>query len=254
MTAHLVRLALPLTLALALGAPALADKAEPTALELLNGTDDLYRGSSSIAVVEMNVKTKRWTRQLELHVWTKGEEKSLIRIAQPKKEAGVTTLKVGKNVWNYLPKVDRVMKVPSSMMSGSWMGSHFSNDDLVRDSRFENAYTFTITERPADGKDRYVVEAIPKPKAPVVWGKVVVIIDGKTRLPLEQLFYDEKGRLMRKMTYSDIRDAGGGRMVPMRMRLEPGNKPGEYTEIHQRKLKLDVDIPDEKFSIQALKR
>ena len=225
-----------------------------TAEQLLNNTDDLYRGKSSMATVEMNVQTKRYKRSLQMKVLSKGTDKSLIRIMKPKKEKGVTTLKVGKNVWNYLPKIDRVMKVPSSMMSGSWMGSHFSNDDLVRESRFEKDYTYSIVERPADGKGRFVIDCVPKPNAPVVWGKVVVVVDGKSRLPTQQKFFDEKGRLVRTMTYSDIQDVGGGRFVPLKMRLEPANKKGEYTEIIQRNLKLDIDVPDSAFSQQSLKR
>lgn len=236
-----------------------------TAKELLKQTDDLYRGQSSQSTIEMNIKNRRWERSLVMKVWSKGTDRSLLKILKPKKEKGVTTLMVKKNVWNYLPKVDRVMKVPSSMMSGSWMGSHFSNDDLVKNSRFEKDYTFVITQRPQDtqrpentegpkdGTGSYIIECTPKPNAPVVWGKVVVEIDGKTRIPLSQRFFDEKGELIRTLTYSNIQTIDG-RHIPLHMRLEPNKKKGEYTEIIQRELKFDIDIPDSAFSMQSLRR
>jgi len=234
------------------GQGALAADEEPTARDLLRGTDDVYRGKSSIATVSMNVKTSRWERKLTLQMWSKGTEKSLIRIVAPKKEAGVTTLKVDKDMWNYLPKVDRVIKVPASMMSGSWMGSHFTNDDLVKESRYEDDFTFEIKERPKDGKGRYLIECVPKPDAPVVWGKVLVELSAD-RLPTRQEFYDERGALVRTMTFSDVQEVSG-RRIPMRMKLVPADKPDEYTEIIQDKLELDVEVPESMFSQQALRK
>ena len=111
-------------------ASALAD--EPTIEELLDATDDINRGESSITTIEMQVRTARYERTMSMQAWSRGEENSLIRILSPAKDAGTTTLKVGDDMWNYLPKVDRTMKIPRGMMSGSWMGSHFSNDDLVK--------------------------------------------------------------------------------------------------------------------------
>jgi outer membrane lipoprotein-sorting protein len=230
------------------GSPSDADLAR----ELLDGTDDIYRGTSSTATVTMNVKTERWTRSLTMKSWSKGTDKSLIRIEAPAKEKGVTTLKVGDNIWNYLPKVDRTMKVPAGMMSGSWMGSHFSNDDLVKESRMADDYTYSITARPdAAGAGNWVLECMAKPEAAVVWGKVVVTVR-PDRLPEQIQYLDEKGVLIRTMKFTDLKEIDG-KLAPSRMLLTPEDKPGEFTEIVYDELTFDVDLPDSMFSLQALK-
>jgi outer membrane lipoprotein-sorting protein len=240
--------------ALLMAPAATAEDKDPDPAKLLESSvDDLYRGKSSVATVVMNVKTKRWKRTLKLKMWSKGTERSLIRILEPKKEKGVTTMKVGENVWNYLPKVDRVIKVPASMMSGSWMGSHLTNDDLVRESRYAEDFELKIVERPKDGKDRWVVEAVPKPDAPVVWGKVVVSVRAANRVPSTIEFFDERGNLVRTLSYDDVKEIAG-KQIPMRMRVVPADKPDEYSEFIQQELSFDIDIPDEAFSQQALKR
>ena len=238
--------------AVLLAAPAWADDADTElARELLDGYDDMYRGDSSTATLTMNVQTARWTRSLTMKVWSKGKEKSLIRIESPAKEAGVTTLKVDDNIWNYLPKVDRTMKVPSGMMGGSWMGSHFSNDDLVKESRMADDYTYSITERPTDGAGNWVVECEAKPEAAVVWGKVLVKLR-PDRLVESITYWDEKGVLIRSMTFENYTEVGGA-LMPLKMRLVPEDKPGEYTEVIYDQLVLNADVPDTMFSLQALK-
>jgi outer membrane lipoprotein-sorting protein len=232
---------------------AVAAEGDPDPKKLLQeAVDDLYRGDQSVAVVEMHVKTSRWERNLKMQVWAKGEEKSLIRILEPKKEKGVTTLKNGDNIYNYLPKVDRTIKVPAAMMSGSWMGSHMSNDDLVQESRYSDDYNLKITARPSSG-GVWKIEAIPHPDTPVVWGKVVITLRGEDRLPTKTEFFDERGKLVRTMEYLDIKVIGG-KKIPMRMKLTPADKPAEYTEFIQTKLTFDVEIPDETFTLQALKK
>jgi outer membrane lipoprotein-sorting protein len=236
-----------------LPAAAQADDAA-LARELLNATDDMHRGESSAGTVTMNVRTSRWERSLTIKAWSLGEEKSLMIIESPAKEKGMATLKVDDNIWNYLPKVDRTMKVQASMMSGSWMGSHFTNDDLVKESRMADDYSFQITSRPADDPEGlYVIECIPKPDAPVVWGKVVVKIRGTDKQPTEITYWDEKGELKRTMTFSDIRDVGG-RSIPMRMILRPADKPEEFTEVVYEDIRFDVEIPASTFTVQGLKR
>jgi len=227
---------------------------EPTAEELLNATDDMYRGEASTATISMHVKTARWDRTMTMEMWSRGEEKSLILIKSPAKEAGTATLKVEDNIWNYLPKVDRTMKVPASMMSGAWMGSHFSNDDLVKESRMAQDYEFAITQRPADNPEgQYVVECTPVPDAPVVWGKVVVKVRGEDLLTTEITYWDEKGELKRTMLFEDIKELGG-RTMPGKMKLIPADKPGEFTEVIYESLDFDADVPDSTFTLQALKQ
>ena len=241
------------SLALGLCLPAAADDAE-LARQLLDEYDDVYRGESSVGTMSMTVQTARWTRTMSMKVWSRGTEHSLILLLSPPKEAGMATLKVEDNIWNYLPKVDRTMKVPASMMSGAWMGSHFTNDDLVKESRMADDYTYSIAGRPEDNEaGEWVIECTPHPDAPVVWGKVVVKIRGNDKLPTEVTYWDEGGELARTMQFLDIQDMGG-RTVPTRMKLIPADKPDEYTEIVYDDIAYDVDVPDSTFTLQSLKQ
>ena len=234
--------------------PAATADGDPTVEELLNASDDVFRGSSSHAVVSMDVKTKRYERSMKMESWSLGTEKSLIKILEPAKDAGVATLKVEDNLWNYLPKVDRTMKIPAGMMSGSWMGSHFSNDDLVRESRFSEDFDTSIQQRPAeDGSGTWVIELVPKPDAPVVWGKVVIEVR-PDKVPVKATYWDEKGELVRTMTWEEPFDIGGGRMVPRHMRMVPAEAPDEYTKVTYDTLELDADVDEGLFSLQALRK
>jgi hypothetical protein len=238
---------------LLLAAPARARDSEgPTARELLDGTDDMHRGESSHATVTMNVKTKRWSRSITMESWSEGEDKSLLVIRSPAKEAGMATLMVDDNIWNYLPRVDRTMKVPASLMGGSWMGSHFTNDDLVKDSRMTDDYTYELAERPtADGSGQYAVECVPKPDAPVVWGKVIVRLS-VDEVPTEITYWDEKDRLKRTMTFSGYREIAG-RLVARAMRLVPTDRPDEFTEVLYDEIEFDVELPPQTFTLQGLR-
>ena len=251
-----------LTLVLLLPALALAEEstveeptaAEPTIEELLDGVDDVNRGASSQGKMTMNVKTSRWQRSMTMELWSRGEEHSLMRIIAPAKEAGTATLRVEDNIWNYLPKVDRTMKVPAAMMSGNWMGSHFTNNDLVHGSRFADDFTFRFTQRPSQpGVGHWVIECIPKENAPVVWGKVIIKVRAADRVPDEITYWDEDGSLVRTMAFTDIQQIDG-KPVPMRMRVTPADEEGEFTEIVYDSLEFDVDIPDSTFTLQALRR
>jgi outer membrane lipoprotein-sorting protein len=226
---------------------------EPTIEQLLDATDDVTRGESSKSVIRMYVKTDRYERTMKMESWSQGTEKTLIRILEPSRDAGMSTLKVGDNIWNYLPKVDRTMKVPGAMMSGSWMGSHFSNDDLVKDSRLSEDFTGSITERPAeDGSGHYIVELVPQPNAAVVWGRIVVEVSADL-MPMEVGYYDEDGSLKRTMRFLEVLEMDG-RRIPSVMELIPADKPGEVTRITYESLDFDADVSDSRFSLQSLKR
>ena len=222
--------------------------AEPTIEELLDATDDVNRGASSKSTITMQVKTKRYERTMTMDAWSRGEEDSLIRITAPAKDAGTTTLKVGDDMWNYIPKIDRTMKIPPGMMSGAWMGSHFSNDDLVKSNRLADEFTYE-KESVVDGV--YTIVCTAKPDAAVVWGKVVVKVR-EDKIPLEVGYYDEEGELARKLTFSDVRELGG-RTVPATMLLEPADRPGEFTKITTTAMDFDVKFDDRTFSLQSLK-
>jgi hypothetical protein len=224
------------------------------ARQILDRVDDLFRGSSSVGRASMQIATEHWTRSLTLAFWTKGKERSLIRILEPKKEKGTATLKVGNELWNYLPKVNRVIKLPSSMMSASWMGSHLTNDDLVRESRMADDYDFEITfDGVRDGERIVELTCIPKEDAPVVWGKVVVTVHRDGYLPSSVLYYDEDLELVRSMTYSAVRELGG-RELPTEITIVPQDKPDEHTRLRYEELDFDVTNDDELFSLRELQR
>jgi len=234
-----------------LGTPAAA--AEPTIEELLNATDDVQRGQSSTGTMSMHVKTARYERTVKMAMWTEGTERSLVRILEPPKEAGTCTLMVGDNIWNYLPRIDRTMKLPASMMSGGWMGSHISNDDLVKQNRLAEEFDGEITERPgADGAGGYTVVLTPKPDAPVVWGRIEVRVSADL-IPLNISYHDEDGPLVRTLSFHDVAEVGGHK-IPMRVRVTPADAEGEFTEITYDELKFDVEIPADTFTLQALRQ
>jgi len=236
------------------GADVLAAPATPDATTILNHVDDVYRGKSSHGILSMKVVTANWTRELRVEVWSEGKDRSLARILAPKKEAGTATLRAGDNIWNFLPKVNRVVKIPSSMMSGSWMGSHFTNDDLVKSSRMADDYD--CATQTGDGHaapDSVTIACTPKKNAPVVWGRLTVTVHNGDWLPLSIQYFDEDLKLARTMTFSDVRSMGG-RSVPTTMRIKPTDKPGEATEIRYEMIEFDVKLPSDLFTLRNLQR
>lgn len=222
--------------------------------EIMDRVDRMLRGDSSHGRVQMTVVTKRWERTLTLEIWSEGTEKALIRILEPKKEAGTATLKVGPDIWNYLPKIDRTIRVPSSMMMGSWMGSHFTNDDLVKETRLIRDYDIQLSYNgDRQGVEVYEFTLVPFPDAPVVWGKIVYEIRIEDLMPVWARYYGDDGELKRTMTFHDYKKMGG-RLVPARMKLTPTDKQDEYTQMIYESLDFDIPIPERMFSLSELRR
>lgn len=224
------------------------------AKKILRELDDLWRGTSSYSILTMRVKTANYSRDMTLEGWSKGKEKSLIRILKPLKEKGTATLKSDTNVYSYLPRTDRTIRLTSGMMMGSWMGSHFTNDDLVKESRMEDDYNPSITfEGVRDDAEIMEFTLTPKPDAPVVWGKIVAIVIKDGFIPLKYYYYDEDMNIARTFIFSQVVDLAG-RPRPKIMKVIPADKPDEYTEIIYDKLELDISIDDSFFSLSRLKR
>lgn len=224
------------------------------ATELMRHIDRMWRSDSSYAVMSMQVKTQHYERTMKMEAWSKGKEKSLIVIQEPKKDKGIATLKVDNNIWNYLPKIRRVSKVPASMMSGSWMGSHFTNDDLVKENTYEDDFNSEITfQGIRDGQDIIEVTSTPKPDAAVVWGKVITFVDKSTLSPISAIYFDEDGNKVREMLF-DERKLINGNIIPMRMRLLPVDKPGESTIVIYHELQFDLPLKEDLFSLKNLQR
>jgi hypothetical protein len=225
-----------------------------TAEEILRAVDDMWRGEQSYAEVSMEIVTANYKRTLSMKAWTRGTKNSLVVITYPPKDEGVSTLMVDKDIWNYLPRVNRVIRVPSSMMSASWMGSHLTNDDLVKESRLSEDYTSAITfEGERDGASVYDILLTPRPDAAVVWGKIEFTITAQGYLPVVARFYDEEGKLARSETFGEVREMGG-RRLPSVMTLTPADKPGEQTVMRYRALDLGISLPEGFFSLQRLSR
>jgi len=224
------------------------------AKELVDRVDRLLRGDSSQGELTMTVVTRNWSRSLSLVVLSEGTEKALIKVTAPPKEAGTATLKAGSDIWNYLPKIDRTIRIPTSMMMASWMGSHFTNDDLVKESRLILDYDIAMSfEGERDGSAVWELTLTPRPTAAVVWGKIVMEVRQVDSMPTWTRYYGDDGQLKRTLTFSEFREMGG-RLVPTRMRAVPADKPDESTLIEYSKLIFDVQLPADTFSLGALKR
>jgi outer membrane lipoprotein-sorting protein len=230
---------------------------EPSARELLDRVDDVYRSPRGAkGQMTMKVVHPKYEREMTMDFWAKGKEKTLVRIVEPKKDRRTATLKNGNNIYNYLPKVDRTIKVPASMMGGSWMGSDFTNDDLVKESRMADDYNAKVTfrgKRAGTGERIVVVTCLPKPNAAVVWGKVMVVVRSSDFLPLETRYYKENGQLARRLTFSEF-EKQDGRLIPTRMTMVPVAKKGHRTEIKYGWIDFDATVPDSTFSVANLRK
>jgi len=222
--------------------------------DIIDRVDRILRGESSHGTATMEVVTEHWSRSLSMEVWSLGTEYSLVRVTAPAKEAGTATLKAGGDIWNYLPKVDRTIKIPASMMSGAWMGSHFTNDDLVKESRLIEDYDIeTSFEGERDDTPVWEFKLTPKPEAAVIWGYIEYRIRKRDLMPVWARYYDEDGGLSRTLEFSDYRRMGG-RLVPAVMNMRPEDKPDEHTKLVYDDLEFDIDLKKSFFSLQTLKR
>ncbi len=220
--------------------------------ELIKEVDRLYRSNTSYTEFEMEIVTPHWQRTLSMDAWTEGMKKTFVRIKEPRKEKGVATLRVGNEMWNYLPKTNKVMKIPPSMMMGSWMGSDFTNDDIVKESSLFDDYSYELIDVDSAQDKLHYINCIPREDLPVVWGNIVIAVHKSDSLPVWQKYYDEKGELMRVMTYLEITNMGG-RVIPAVMELIPMNKEGHKTVIRYLKAEFDVVLDDETFSLRNLR-
>lgn len=251
-TAHRVMI-LAVLVAIA-GMSTRAQGQSPNADELVRRADQAIRGKTQEGVVTMDVKTPRWERTLRLHYWAVNPDKTFIRVLAPAKEAGMATLRIRTNMWNYLPSIERTIKIPPSLMLESWMGSDFTNDDLVRESSLVNDYTHKLDGEGVKGGDAcYRIIATAKPEAPVVWSRIVLYVRKKDAIPRSEEYYDGKGKLQKALTFSDIRLASG-QLYPMHWAMVSVNKPGHETTLQFTKLVLDRTIPDSVFTRENLRQ
>ncbi len=231
------------------GAP---DADAPDVDRLLRSYDDLYDSSGTIARVEISIITPKKTRTLRLRLWGKGEDKALIVIDAPPRDAGTATLKVDRNLWNYLPKISRTIRVPPSMMMGSWMGSDLTNDDLVRDSSYEDDYESEVVGRSEDPPG-WKVRMNARPDAVGLWNSVEMVFAYDDWLPVMAQFFDRKDRLSRTMRFEDVKVLGG-RRIPTLISIVPEREEGRRTEFRYLDVEFDVELSDDMFSLSRLER
>jgi len=227
---------------------------ELTATEVIDKANDLMRGKSSKGEMTMKIIRPRWERSLSFKTWSKGSEYSIIYVTAPAKEKGQVFLKRKKEMWNWVPSIERMIKIPPSMMMQSWMGSDMTNDDLVKESSIVNDYEHKILGKETlEDYECYMIELIPREDAPVVWGKIISWISVKEYFTLKNEYYDEDGYLINRETLSKIKNVGN-RVMPTYFEIIPVDKEGHKTTMEFTTMEFNLNINDDFFSIQNMKR
>ena len=217
------------------------------AAEIVRATIDNWRGKTSYGEMTMTIHRPSWERTMSMRAWTEGSKKSLVRITAPKKDTGSGTLMVDDNMWTYAPKINRVIKVPSSMMGQSWMGSDFSNKDVSKADDIVDQYDHTLLGKEEhDGHTVFVIESIPHEEAAVVWGKEVLRIRDDDVL-VSQEYYDQEGVLVKKLRSLEI-GVMGGRPLAIRQRMAKEDVDDEWTEFRIDSVEFDIQISDNVFT------
>lgn len=226
--------------------------AGPDAETIVKESFDYWRGKASVSVTDMTIHRPQWERTMTIRAWTKGESDSLFIIISPVKDKGNGTLKIDRGMWMFNPKVNRVIKLPPSMMNQSWQGSDFSNNDLAKSDSLIHDYTYTLdSEEQHDNKKVYVVTAIPKPDAPVIWGMLTLKIR-EDHILLEEIFYDEDKKPVKIMTATDIRKVGD-KPFPMRWMMKKADVDDEYTLLVYSELSFKDHLDERLFTLPSLK-
>ena len=250
MLPYMVHCLFTLTLCLALLSSASAET--PDATDIVRGAVDHWRGVSSYSEMTMVIHRPDWERSMSMQAWTKGDERSLVRVTEPKKDRGNATLTNDNEMWTFSPRINRVIKIPSSMMGQSWMGSDFSNKDVARADDIVDQYKHTLLATTTNAEHTvYEIESVPFEEAAVVWGREVLLIRDD-HVVLEHRFYDQAGILVKALTSLEIEDMGG-RTVASRQRMQKTDKDNEWTEIRVDRVEYDVDVTDSLFTLSSLR-
>ncbi|XOV88924.1 MAG: outer membrane lipoprotein-sorting protein [Pseudomonadota bacterium] len=226
-----------------------ADERVQEAIDLIDRMEEIYRGDTSKARLTMTIETPEYQRTLTLEARNQGQENSFIRILSPRKDRGIATLKLDQEMWNYFPKINKVIKVPPSMMMGSWMGSDFTNDDLVKQTTLTEEYNLTLDET----AEQYRITLVPKAQTVTVWGKIDYIVDKANLIPVAQNFYDDDGTMVRRLEFQEP-VVFSGKLLPSVLEMTPLNKEGHKTRVRYDALEFDPpDVSDDDFTLRNLK-
>jgi outer membrane lipoprotein-sorting protein len=225
-----------------------------TAKEIVEKADQLMRANSSYSEIKMTIQKPDWSRTMGMKVWALEPDYALIYITEPARDKGTVTLKRYNEVWNWLPSAQKVIKIPPSMMLQSWMGSDFTNDDLVRASSIVKDYTHElISEEKINGYDCYKIKLTPKPEAGVVWGKIITWISKEKYLQVKTDYYDEEDELIKSFIGSN-EEKMDGRNIFSHWEMIPYNEPGNKTILDYKEIKFNKEIQESFFSEQNMKR
>lgn len=227
--------------------------AEPAAREVVDRMEQKTRGNTSQGLMELQIDRDRVHRSLLMEIWDESQtDRGFVRVLKPERDRGTAFLKVKNNMWQYVPSINKEIKIEGSLLQDSWMGSDFTNDDLLRATSIVDDYTHKFL---STSGDTYKIQMTPRPNAAVVWSRIIIEIRKSDYLPVEQEFYDHKGRLKKKMIYDRIKNMGG-RVIPTRYQmisLENGREVSRTTLIFH-KLQFNVAIPAHIFSKSNLRK
>ncbi|MFZ7113827.1 MAG: outer membrane lipoprotein-sorting protein [Bacteroidota bacterium] len=221
---------------------------------IVRTADERMRGNTSFAIMTIQIIRPTWSREMAMKTWSKGNDLAIVLITSPIKDKGTVFLKRKNEVWNWIPSIERNIKLPPSMMSQSWMGTDFTNDDLVKEASVVNDYSHSIVgEDDILERKCYKIQMIPKPEAAIVWGKVYLWVDKKDFLILKAEYYDEESVLVNTMISSDIKMLGG-KLIPAKTEMIPADKKGNRTVLLYNSLEFDKPLDESFFSIQNMQR
>jgi outer membrane lipoprotein-sorting protein len=225
-----------------------------TASEIVQKSDELIRGKTNTSIVDMEIIRPTWKRTIGIKSWGKGQDYSMTYITSPAQDKGQVFLKLKSNMWNYIPAIGRMIKIPASMMSQGWMGSDYTNDDILKESSIVVDYNHKlIDEEKINGYDTYKIEMTPKENAAVVWGKVIMWIIKDDFIQIKTAFYDEDNDLIKSQFGYDFKKMGG-RLIPTRIEIIPANDEGKKTVLYIKEMQFNIDLPPTFFSQQNMKR
>ncbi|WP_445955761.1 outer membrane lipoprotein-sorting protein [Yeosuana sp.] len=220
---------------------------------IIEKADNKRLGKTSTSTMSLKIIRPKWEREIELKLWTKGNDFMMILITDPARDKGTAFLKRGDEIYNWIPRIERSIKLPPSSMLQSWMGSDFTNDDLVKQSSMVNDYEHTLMgKEKVSGREAYKILLKPKEEASVVWGKVEAWVDVEESLFLKLAYYDEEGKLVNTLLGKNIKTMGG-RTVTSLLEITPARDPGNKTTLEYKSIEFDQPMDDSFFSLRNLK-
>lgn len=229
-------------------------QAQMTALEIVKKADDKVRGKTNQSTMEMEIVRPTWTRNISMKSWGKGLDFSMTYITAPAKDKGQVFMKRKTEMWNWMPTIGRMIKIPASMMSQGWMGSDYTNDDILKESSIVVDYEHSlIGEEVVEGLDCYKIQMIPKPEAAVIWGKVHKWISKTEFMQVKSEYFDEDDELVKSDFGYDFKKMDG-RLIPTRIEIVPVGSEGKKTVLYIKSIEFDMTLEDSFFSQQNMKR